>query len=302
MIWKTEETQKLIELYPDTELQLLTVILGHNEAQIRNKVAYLGLRRSSAFKSEKAISTQSRRRSKHVQDSEIKASLENTRDYQKTSLALGVSVAILVSRNSKKYHVQMSPWTPEKIELLKALFPQSKDKDIAATLGVPLRAVQKHARRLGLRKAPEHIERVNLENAQNISSGASRYQWTTETALRISRRGPAHPRWISDRSKIKGRRRSQHRFSSATKALAEKEQIGYCNRCDLPVAGRKEFDHIIPVALGGSNDRTNCQMLCPECHRVKTSAEQALTHNYQIKYRPLLDLQESYTFVARTIE
>ena len=32
----------------------------------------------------------------------------------------------------------------------------------------------------------------------------------------------------------------------------------------------KEIDHIIEVTLGGTNDLSNLQVLCPCCHSVKT--------------------------------
>jgi 5-methylcytosine-specific restriction endonuclease McrA len=33
-----------------------------------------------------------------------------------------------------------------------------------------------------------------------------------------------------------------------------------------------EFDHIIPVALGGSNTARNIQLLCEGCNRAKGAA------------------------------
>jgi 5-methylcytosine-specific restriction endonuclease McrA len=32
-----------------------------------------------------------------------------------------------------------------------------------------------------------------------------------------------------------------------------------------------ERDHILPIALGGTNDEWNVQILCPNCHRSKTN-------------------------------
>ncbi|WP_222943066.1 HNH endonuclease [Stenotrophomonas maltophilia] len=34
-----------------------------------------------------------------------------------------------------------------------------------------------------------------------------------------------------------------------------------------------EVDHIVNVAEGGSDDETNLQAICAECHGVKTQAE-----------------------------
>jgi 5-methylcytosine-specific restriction protein A len=46
---------------------------------------------------------------------------------------------------------------------------------------------------------------------------------------------------------------------------------GYCcNGCQRSgPAAKLEIDHIIPLALGGTNDLTNLQTLCRPCNRQK---------------------------------
>jgi 5-methylcytosine-specific restriction endonuclease McrA len=34
-----------------------------------------------------------------------------------------------------------------------------------------------------------------------------------------------------------------------------------------------EIEHIIPLSKGGTNDKTNLQLLCGACHKQKTAAE-----------------------------
>jgi len=34
-----------------------------------------------------------------------------------------------------------------------------------------------------------------------------------------------------------------------------------------------EIDHIVPLHLNGSNEQSNLQALCPNCHRIKTQLE-----------------------------
>lgn len=51
-------------------------------------------------------------------------------------------------------------------------------------------------------------------------------------------------------------------------------QKGRCAKC----AGRfaladLEFDHVLPLALGGSNDLANFEALCGECHKAKTRGD-----------------------------
>lgn len=42
-----------------------------------------------------------------------------------------------------------------------------------------------------------------------------------------------------------------------------------CVYCKGSIRDSHEVDHIVPLALGGSNDKTNLQMLCGTCNRQK---------------------------------
>lgn len=48
-----------------------------------------------------------------------------------------------------------------------------------------------------------------------------------------------------------------------------------CVRCTRKVGGklRPEFDHAIPLILGGQHRETNLQLLCHECHGLKTKSD-----------------------------
>lgn len=48
-----------------------------------------------------------------------------------------------------------------------------------------------------------------------------------------------------------------------------------CVRCDRKTIGklRPEFDHVVPLILGGKNAESNLQLLCNECHGAKTKLD-----------------------------
>ena len=45
-----------------------------------------------------------------------------------------------------------------------------------------------------------------------------------------------------------------------------------CQKCTRPIMGklRAEFDHAIPLIVGGEHRESNLQLLCHECHAAKT--------------------------------
>jgi 5-methylcytosine-specific restriction endonuclease McrA len=46
-------------------------------------------------------------------------------------------------------------------------------------------------------------------------------------------------------------------------------QNGLCHCCGVDLRNGYQVDHIFPIALGGTNDKTNIQLLCPPCNRRK---------------------------------
>lgn len=66
-------------------------------------------------------------------------------------------------------------------------------------------------------------------------------------------------------------------FTKQTKRLALDRSARRCEgiltsgeRCGFPVDHKKHFDHVIPDALGGTNELSNCAVLCIACHDEKT--------------------------------
>ena len=67
----------------------------------------------------------------------------------------------------------------------------------------------------------------------------------------------------------------RRKVGPATKKRVAAGQKWSCAACRTLLTASYEIDHIEPVYLGGSNDATNLQALCPECHRCKTQRDRA---------------------------
>jgi 5-methylcytosine-specific restriction endonuclease McrA len=65
-------------------------------------------------------------------------------------------------------------------------------------------------------------------------------------------------------------------FTAKIKAEAAIRANGYCERCTCKLmAGHIEFDHVIPLAVGGESNLANCACVCTNCHKGKTRRDQA---------------------------
>lgn len=51
--------------------------------------------------------------------------------------------------------------------------------------------------------------------------------------------------------------------------LRDRHTCQHCKR----VGGELELDHIINVAAGGTDDESNLQILCVDCHKIKSQVE-----------------------------
>ena len=63
-------------------------------------------------------------------------------------------------------------------------------------------------------------------------------------------------------------------FSKRTKLEAFHRSGGHCEVCKAKLStGFIEYDHIIPLAMGGNSDADNISCVCSTCHRLKTSTQ-----------------------------
>ena len=62
-------------------------------------------------------------------------------------------------------------------------------------------------------------------------------------------------------------------ISAALKRIIAAAQKWRCDECDVLLPASFEIDHVVPLHLGGSNERDNLVALCGTCHREKTYIE-----------------------------
>lgn len=62
-------------------------------------------------------------------------------------------------------------------------------------------------------------------------------------------------------------------FSTSFRLTLFLKRKGICTACAQKIEAGKawDIDHILPLALGGTNEPHNLQILCKPCHRAKTS-------------------------------
>lgn len=68
--------------------------------------------------------------------------------------------------------------------------------------------------------------------------------------------------------------RNRKEFSAKTKEVAAVRANGKCEECGrrlLYGEHKFEFDHIIPLGLGGLSDDGNIRVVCKSCHLDKTT-------------------------------
>lgn len=66
-------------------------------------------------------------------------------------------------------------------------------------------------------------------------------------------------------------------FSAKIRIAAYTRSGGHCENafCQIVLQpGRIQYDHVIPAELGGEPTLANCQVLCAQCHKEKTSNDQ----------------------------
>lgn len=63
-------------------------------------------------------------------------------------------------KKAKKKKINTGLWTKQEIKMLRALFPKTRTREVAATIGRPPEATKKKAHKLGLKKSKRYLKSI----------------------------------------------------------------------------------------------------------------------------------------------
>lgn len=93
-----------------------------------------------------------------------------------------------------------------------------------------------------------------------------RVQWQNQ---KWPKENPEARRAIHSRRKARKLGDSGPPYSGADVKELLKKQGGKCAYCAVRLKGKYHVDHVMPLALGGSNSKSNIQITCPDCNLKK---------------------------------
>lgn len=152
-----------------------------------------------------------------------------------------------------------------------------------------------HARRYGPEYREQNREVLNAKNrawrennrervaAYNKAYWAAHPELSTKYAGRYAERIAAynreyaktHREYFARHARVTGPKRRAAKLGNGGSHTIEDIQVQYdrqngcCFYCHKKVGGKYHVDHVIPIALGGSDDPENLVIACPKCNISK---------------------------------
>jgi len=113
-----------------------------------------------------------------------------------------------------------------------------------------------------IERHPDRVRDVkrkwHQENSEKARETAAKWRDKNRNRVRL------YIRMANARRRANGGRNSIHLVDEIMKA-----QRGMCVACKISLKNGYHIDHVMPIKLGGSNERTNLQLLCPTCNLQK---------------------------------
>lgn len=160
-------------------------------------------------------------------------------------------------------------WREKNREKLRAYYEEYRAEN-RATINASQKSYEERNRESLLEKGRAWRE----ENKTRVRESQRRYYMKNkkvcyERNRRLCELNPDQTRAYQQtrRARVRG---AKGKYSAADVAEIREMQRNRCAICRVDLSRVKEhIDHIMPLALGGSNDRTNIQVLCEPCNLQK---------------------------------
>jgi 5-methylcytosine-specific restriction endonuclease McrA len=170
--------------------------------------------------------------------------------------------AIYRSANKERRRIQGAEYDAARREKVKAY--RAENKATISARSKNYYAANKNkikAQRKAKRKALAETQRKHyLANADRILARVAAYSKAHPEVVRSA--------WLNRRAR---ERQANGKISSGLSKRLLKLQHGKCPCCRDDLNGVFHLDHIMPLALGGGNDDSNIQLLCPACNLRKSA-------------------------------
>ncbi|WP_428491742.1 HNH endonuclease [Rhodopila sp.] len=152
---------------------------------------------------------------------------------------------------------------PERIKTRKKIYNEQNRERVCASKKEYNRrtAVARRAQNtIWMRNNKEHVRRYTAEHKEH------RRTYIKEYRKQFPEKHKAHKR--NRRARLAGVTGSH----TPSEIQEIKELQGWrCSNCKVSIRKKYHVDHIMPIALGGSNDKCNLQILCPTCNLSKNA-------------------------------
>jgi len=139
-----------------------------------------------------------------------------------------------------------------------------------------------------LEKRSAYMKVYQQANKEKVSANTKSYQQANKEKVYVYKKAyrQANKEKLAENLKAKRQARPEiykiynHKYralkrqsgGTLSKGITEKLMVlqrGKCAVCKVSVKDKHHLDHIMPLALGGTNEDSNIQILCPSCNCSK---------------------------------
>ena len=164
--WSADEVQRLKKYLGATTENVIARILGRNVEEVHERITELGRIEKSGSWSREETAEFKRIYGTRTDDDLACIFGRNVEDVREFAarFAMAKDKAFLRKQNGGTTSVRMPRWREEELDVLRAMYPDTKNLDIAKRLGRSVKSVVSKAHNLGLKKSSLRLRQMGREN------------------------------------------------------------------------------------------------------------------------------------------